>query len=335
MATLIDVSRKANVSPSTVSRYIRNPKTVAGSKRSIIEKVIQELGYVPNLNASSLKSRSSNLVGIILPSNYNAFFSSLVWRMNDSLKRINKQLLVLYAQDFNEVKANIATLLSLCASSVIFIPERKSHTIKTITMSNSCYPLQLFVDNFPQFDSLTIDDKKGAYLATQKLLENGHRRILMIDYQNDVFIKRLDGYKQAMSDVGAEFLDDGILALNSPDGCDQLIKQAIEKFKPTAVLCVTESLSQRFCMLIQNMNLSIPEDISFVVYDDSPWAELCGYSAISQPMDSFIENILFFVNSNTRQSGNSVKYPTKLIFEPILVERKSIKNMESGGQKVL
>lgn len=64
MATIIDVANKANVSPSTVSRYFHNKNLVSKEKAEIIEKAVIELGYVPNISASFLKSQKNNLVGL-------------------------------------------------------------------------------------------------------------------------------------------------------------------------------------------------------------------------------------------------------------------------------
>ncbi|MBP5308108.1 MAG: LacI family DNA-binding transcriptional regulator [Clostridia bacterium] len=325
MARVKDVAKIAKVSPSTVSRFVRSPEVVTEAKRKRIEAAIAQVGYVRNLNASSLKSNSSNLVGIILPAEQNLFFSSLVNRLNKTLFP-EKKLIVFYAEDFNEVKNNVSTLLSLRVSAILFIPEKKSNTISTLTLSNNCYPLQLFVDNFPTFDSILIDDRNGAYLAAKKLMECGHKKTLLIDGDNDVFQLRKYGYRTAIEEFGEIFDERSVLSLKSMENCEAIMSERIKEYKPTAVICVTELLAQRLCFVFQKENISIPDDISLIVYDDSAWAELCGYTAVSQPLETVVENINALIKMN---SGNYAlpSSPIKIKLQPFLTERRSIKNL--------
>lgn len=326
MATVKDVAKIANVSSSTVSRFIRHPEMVTESKRKRIEAAISQAGYVRNLNASTLKSNTSNLVGIILPAEHNLFFSSMVNRLNKALLP-EKRLIVLYAENFDEVKTNVSLLLSMRAAAVLFIPEKKSHTIRTLTVSNGCYPLQLFVDNFPAFDSILIDDRNGAYLAAKKLLEYGHRRTLLIDGDNDVFGKRLDGYRTAIEEAGLVFDERSVLSLHSMKGCENIMYSYISEYRPTAIICVTELLAQRLCFRLEKEHISVPQDVSMIVYDDSPWSNLCGHTAISQPLETVVENITRLVKRNTEKNHIPCDTPTKIKLQPFLIERKSIKKI--------
>lgn len=326
MATVKDVAKIANVSSSTVSRFIRHPEMVTESKRKRIEAAIEKAGYVRNLNASTLKSNTSNLVGIILPAEHNLFFSSMVNLLNKSLLP-EKRLIVLYAENFEEVKTNVSLLLSLRAASVLFIPEKKSHTIRTLTVSNGCYPLQLFVDNFSAFDSILVDDRQGAYLAEKMLLEHGHRRTLLIDGDNDVFHKRADGYRAAIEEAGLPFDERSVLSLHSMADCEDVMFSYIREYQPTAIICVTELLAQRLCFRLEKEHISIPQDISLIVYDDSPWSSLCGHTAISQPLETIVENISRLVKMNTQKGRVAGDTPTKIQVQPFLVERKSVKTI--------
>ena len=102
MSSVKDVAKLAGVSPSTVSRYIRNACNISAPKREKIKQSIKQLGYVPNFNASILKSNRSNLVGLILPSEHNLFFSLLISRLYEALS--GKKLIVLYSKNNEEVK---------------------------------------------------------------------------------------------------------------------------------------------------------------------------------------------------------------------------------------
>lgn len=320
MATVVDVAKKAKVCPSTVSRYIRSPELVSKEKAKVIEKAINELGYTRNLGASFLKSCKTNIVGLVLPSNYNTFFASLLAKINVATKALNKQLIVLYASDFDEVKNQIRVLLSLRAESILFIPERKSHTIRTLTFSNHCYALQLFIDSFSQFDSLVVDDTYGAYLAAKELIENGNTNIVLIDNENDVYTKRLAGVKKAYEEYNIDLNQLMTITLEPNDDIEEKLKSFFTKHVPEGIISVTETLSQQVCLVLNSLQISIPNDVSLIVYDDSNWAKLCAYTAISQPSDVIVNNIKDLLKKGQTEKIENV------VIQPLLVKRQSVQN---------
>lgn len=323
MATVIDVAKKAKVSPSTVSRYIRLPEMVSKEKSDKIQQAIYELGYTPNLGASFLKSRRSNLVGLVLPSIYNSFFAAFIEKLSKKLKECHRQLLVFYASDSDDAKVQIKTLLSFQASSILFTLEKKSHTLVNLSKNTDCYLLQLFTDCFPQFDSVTVDDTLGTLLATEKLIAEGHRRILLIDRNNNVFLKRAEGFQEAFNNAGLICPEGSLLSLEDNSDMLRIIADKITSFKPTAVIGVTEVLAQKICLVFQSLNMKIPDDISFICYDDSSWANLSSYSAVAQPMDTLIDKVVRLVLKN-HKGGDS---PDKYVLAPILLDRKSIRKV--------
>ena len=326
MPTVKDVAKRANVSPSTVSRYIRDSSMVSEKKALTIKRAITELGYTPNLSASFLKSQTTNLIGLVLPSLSNSFFAKFVEKLTKVLKKYKKQLFVFYAEDREEVKDQIKTLLSFRASSILFTLEKKSHTLSTLSNSNNSYFLQLFTDNFPNFDSVIIDDELGTEIATDKLIKLGHKRILLIDRNNNVFAKRYSGYKNAFKKNDIPFDENYILSLENSEIYVDLIRAKIKETNPTAIISVTEDLSQQTCLVLQELNLEIPNNISLICYDDSYWAKLSSYSVIKQPMNDLIDNIVeLILNHDTNKKNNIVK---KITLTPIFINRNSTKEIK-------
>lgn len=325
MATVIDVAKKANVSPSTVSRYIRKPDMVSKKKALLIKNAIQELGYTTNLSASFLKSKTTNLVGLVLPSFSNSFFTSFIEELSNKIKECGKQLLVFYAADQNEAKEQIKTLMSFRASSILFTLEKKSHTLVQLSSNNQCYFLQLFSDCFPQFDSVVVDDCLGTRLAVEDLINKGHKKILLIDRNNSVYLKRLQGLREAFKNKNLVFDEEGTLSIDNEKNTMELIKEKIETYKPTAILSVTESLSQQTCLVLQELGLNIPNDISLICYDDSFWAKLSSYSAVAQPMKDLIQKVMDLIMKKSESKSTSIV--EKVSISPILVSRNSIKNI--------
>ena len=325
MVTIIEVAKKAKVSPSTASRYVRNPDVVSKEKAKRIKAAIEELGYVPNIGASVLKSNVSNMVGLVLPNTYNYLFSSVVCHLASRLNDHNMKLLVLYSSDFEEMKEHIRTLVCLRCNSIVYLPERRSHTITNLTISNDVYPLQLFIDASPVFDSIVVDDFYGTYIATKELLKKGNKNIALVDGDNAVFQKRNEGMKKAYEDLKVPFDEEKqICALGVHTDVIDFVSKHIYKNNNDAIIAVTETIAQQVCLALQQAGKSIPNDISLIVYDDSPWAKLANYSVIAHPIDELVNDIVQLVlNRETR--GEKVN---KLILHPMFLKRGSIKDRE-------
>lgn len=323
MVTLIDVAKKAGVSPSTVSRYIRTPHVVSKEKAEIIQKTINELGYSPNLGASLLKSNTANLVGLVIPNTYNYLFMTIINQLTNRLKAENKNLIVLYSTDFAEVKKCIKTLISLQCKSIIYIPEKASKTIDTYTKNNGIYSLQLFIDAMEQDDAIIIDDIQGAYIATKNLIKAGHKDIVLVDGDNEVFRKRKEGMKKAFLDSGIIFDEDRHLCpLTENIDVVRRVRKHLYNHETTAIVAVTEGIAQQVCLALQQIGKSIPDDISLVVYDDSQWAQLSNYSAIGHPINELIDNI-----TNLLHLRNDDEKINKIVIPPIFIKRGSIKEI--------
>lgn len=325
MNNILEVAKKAGVSPATVSRYINNPSIVSKKKAFLVQKAIDELNYIPDLGARFLKSQKTNIVGFVIPSSYNTFFASLIFGLDKALRSRGMELLVLYFADHDDFKSQTQMLLSLKAKVILFIPDKKSHTFGTISSGTDCYPLQLFSDCHPQFDSVMLDDKAGTEKAINSLLEKGHKKILCIDNNNDVFLNRKQGIIDAYAKHKIELNEDYIIALEKDDNFEKIIKNKINSLKPTALFVVTEISALKVCKILKEMKISIPNDISLVIYDDSLWAEISDYSAISQPLESIIAQILQMID--TRSEIQKLD-PLKIKIDPILHLRNSIKEVK-------
>ncbi len=330
MITLIDVAEKAGVSPSTVSRYIRIPNAVSKEKAEIIKKAIKELGYSPNLGASMLKSNGSNLVGLVIPNTYNYLFTTIINNLSQGLKEYGKRLLVLYSTDFSEMKEHIKTLISLQCKSIIYIPERQSRTITTYTTNNNIYLLQLFIDASPHNDSIIIDDVQGAYMATRALIKKGHRNMVLIDGDNEVFQKRKEGMKKAFQESGIPFDEErNTCCLGVNVDVVNEVRNHLYKHKSTAIVAVTEVIAQQVCLALRQIGLSIPDDVSLVVYDDSPWAQLSDYCAIGHPIEDLIKNIILKL-----EKCEEDKTPPKVILPPLFIKRGSVKEVKNASESI-
>ena len=321
MTTIKDVAKYANVSTATVSRYFRSRNLLAAATQEKIEEAIRTVGYTPNSLASMLKSSRTNTIGLLINDISNIFFNYLIRSLNEELDKIGKRMIVLYPKSDN-ISEKIATLLSLRVEAIVFIPTLYSPDTESLLAKSHCYSLQIFVDCYPKFDSFTVDDALGAELAVQEFASYGHKKILLIDNQNPVFEKRKEGMTRALQKAGLPCSEQNFLVLPNSDFHEKQrrIAEAIKKFSPTAILSVTNNLTQNVTNVLKHIG---KEQLSLIMYDDSEWAQLNDLTTISHPfieMTQIIQSALFKNLSHGMRSD----VPIKQSIQPVLMRRKSV-----------
>lgn len=273
--TLEDVARVAQVSTASISRALNDPDKVAEGTRKRIEEAIDQLGYTPNFGGRVLASKRTNTVGAIIPSMANAMFASGIQAFQEELAQSGITLLVGTtgydpAQEFAQIKSLIghgADGLLLIGnerpqSTWDFIDKRRVPHV--VTWCSRTRAGQLFVG---------FDNKSAAADAAERVMALGHRRIAMISgvtTGNDRAAARRAGVVEAVGRFGQGarlthlveapyLLDDGARALR------EIMAQSE---RPTAVLCASDALAAGAMVAAQDMGLSLPEDLSFVGFDD-------------------------------------------------------------------
>ncbi len=330
MATIKDVARMAEVSTATVARYLKQPEIVSDESKARIKIAIKELGYEPNSIASMLKSMRSNIVGLIISDVTNPFFNNLIRSLNKLFLDSHKRLIVVYDDENVDFVGQIRVMISLRVEAVMFIPTRKSQTIENLLIHNNCYPLQLFIDHYNIFDSLTINDRLGTYLAAKELIDNKHRNLLLIDFDNDIYRERLAGFKDALAEARIAFDESMTCSLSDRDFMSHHddIKRAIKDAKATGVISVTDTLTKNVFSSMSSLGKIIYHDYSLVMYDESDWAKLQDVTTISHPfaeMTQKIQNLL--LKNLDNHASKKFDAPEKVIINPLIIRRNSVRTI--------
>lgn len=312
----------------TITRTLKNPELVKQSTLERVKDAIKKLGYIPNYTASALRSSKTNTVGITVFDIENPFISKLLMQLENKLKKYNYTLLVTFAnqEDLNDYDI-YTKLKAFNVDLLVFVPMAKSAELEELSDGECTKCLQLFRNVYSNIDSFMIDDTYGAYLATKYLLENGHKNILLIDYEQRIPLNRDVGYLQAYAEAGIEADPRYVLKLNEYDDSNYvtLIKEQITLLKPTAVFAVTQKISASCLNAMGELDLKIYDDISLVSYDDTTLAQYLGITAVTHPFDEIIEDISGWVTNKIRDS--SYEEPKHTTITPYLKTRNSVKKI--------
>lgn len=323
MVTSKDVARLAGVSHTTVSRAFRKDAKIKPETYERIMKISEELGYVPNQIASSLRQKKTKTVGLIISHGFNPLFLEITHSIETELARHGYRLLISFDDEDPDQQWNILqSLASAQVNTILFTPLIRDQTqrerLHSWMQQSAIHFIQLVSDSYDDITSFTFDDNLGAYLGTRHLLSLGHRNILMIGGVN-----RTAGYERAYAEFQASppfpFRD---LTGKDDEESFENIKNAILSQKPSVVFPVSSSLSYVTYEVLQDLKLAIPGDISFLAFDDERWLQLLRISVIGHPTQALSGSIVREILSYETAEGEV--YPSSTTFKPFLVERQSI-----------
>lgn len=326
MATCREVAKLAGVSTATVSRAFKDGSSISEETQKKIFEAAAQLNYVPNLLARGLKSKKSNIIGLIVSDIDNPFYSVVIQNIEAELKKMHYRIIMLFSNENEQQEIeNLSILLSSRVDGIIFTPVSNKNRAMIEAVKQYGIPiLQLYRIAYDDIDSLIIDDEKGAYMATKHLIQNGHRRILLVSENATLPPNRESGFRMAFSDSGIPVNDDYIVYVPFYVSARDLLARRINTIKPTAIIAVTNTLAIETIKLLKELKLSIPEDMSIIIYDDISWVSLFDATAISHPInDIACSASRIILDRICKKSSNSDV--AKSVIDPILISRSSVK----------
>ena len=291
--TIKDVAARAKVSLSTVSRVMTNRRGfMAEETRQRVLATIQELGYVPNAHASSLRSQKSKTIGVIITNVMNPFFAAVVRGIQDRAAAQGYELFICNTDDNSQSEAHsLKTLLSRKVDGVIVTTcESSGKLYKPLLASH--YPLVL-VDRAVRSlrcDAVVIDNVAIAQQVVDHFLTMGHQRIgFVTPHLGSVQPRRdrIEGARRAFAEHGREI--DSCLIAEAESDIDSGSKATADLLAladpPTAIFALNTFQAIGSLKYLQDSGYSIPGQLSFVMFDDQRWTELIRprISAVSQP----------------------------------------------------
>lgn len=179
MASIRDVAKIAGVSPATVSRVMNGTANVDADKRQRVYEAIKQTGFVPNEVARSLYKKSAKLIGLIIPSITNPFFTELADSVEKAADKSSFRV-VYYNTDNNPDKEKMAVgmLKSMNADGII-IMSNNEELIDVIDKSGlSVVMIDRNMSSESTYTLITSDHYYGGRLAAECLIDSGCKQIV-------------------------------------------------------------------------------------------------------------------------------------------------------------
>lgn len=320
-ATLVDVARRAGVSLKTASRAINGEPHVADSTRLRVTTAAGELGFQLNSMASLLKRGiRSNFIGLVTGDLANPFYSSLAKGVERELRAQGLQLVVSSTDESGERER-------VLVEEMIARQVRALIVVSTLESNDSLRAAQergipvVFVDRPAtdlMADSVVLDNRAGARLAVEHLLQHGHRRVGFIgDFSRlPTHRQRLDGYLDAMASVGASEDDLRILVredLHDATGARGATHDLLAlDSPPTALFTSNNRVTIGALTAFRELDLAP----ALVGFDDFDLADVLGVTVISHDpveMGARAARLAFDALGDRSPRGESLVQPVRLI----------------------
>lgn len=272
-ATLNDVAKRAGVSPATASRALARQVIVHPDTVRRVLAAADALGYLPGGPAQALASGRTRTIGAIIPTLDHAIFARAVQAMQSSLSKHGYQLLIA-AHEYSctqEAEA-VRSLMGRGIDALMIVGA--DHLPETwALLAAAPIPVVLSWSFDERFDAIGFDNAQAGSLATEHLLELGHRRFGMVSgftQSNDRSRLRIAGARQTLVAAGLDLPPEWISEqpFTLAGGRAGLVHLLGLPEPPTAILCGNDLLAVGALFEASHRGLSVPEDISVVGIDN-------------------------------------------------------------------
>ena len=332
LATIKDVAKLAGVSIATVSHVINNTRFVSEEAKQKIFDAMKELAYKPNAVARSLRKKESRIIGLILPDNTNPYFAEIAWSIEYASRNMGYSVILCNSDgDVAKESSYIDVLLENQVDGVILVAAGES-TANFLKLQERNIPTVMVDRDSPNvnIDSIQIDNALYGQMATDHLIELGHKKIACITGPREVTpsFDRVDGYKKALKQHNIPVNEDYIVRGDfKPQGgylaASKLLGLGIP---PTAIFTCNDLMAFGVIHAASEVGINIPDKLSLVGFDD---IYLSTYSnpqltTIKQPRLEMGEDAVHFL---TLRMKDHEKLSRKIVLNASLVIRSSTKTL--------
>ena len=325
MPTLQDVADRAGVTVTTVSRMLNGRVPVSPKTRKKIERAMLDLGYSPNQMARALAKRSSNLVGLIVPSARQYFFAELIQEVEAAVSRFGFQMLLCVSdQELEKEQSYYQALLGDRVRGIIMA----SYSAEFDQIAHSGAPM-VYIErqSVGGIPCVLMDSLQGGRLAGEHLIGRGCRSLLYLSgnaAKNSVSNQRFQGFREACEAEGLpapvcfEATWEEFISLDYTSSVRRLFA---EYPGVDGIFTSNDLMAASVVRYAWHHHISIPDQLKVIGYDDTAFAQMCPLplTTIHQPIADIADYAMDLLNRLS--AGEEV--PETTVFPVRLVQRST------------
>lgn len=286
--TIQDVAQASGVSATTVSHVLTGKRPVAAATKDRVEEAVRRLDYRPNHAARNLRTRSSQMIAVIVPDITNPFYSLLTRGLADGVGGGYGSYVCNTDGSEARERTFVADALARGVDGVVIasVDDDVERAASPIRFDTPEVCLGWSIDH-PQVDRVIAADADGSLAATEHLIARGAERVAMIQGPRTSGNSRVEGYRQALENAGRPFRSQ--LAVHGDwtraGGRLAMLILMKQRQRPDAVFCANDLTAIGAMDATRELGLAIPDDVSLVGFDDIEAASLVspGLSTVANP----------------------------------------------------
>lgn len=276
--TIYDLAKKLNISIATVSRALKNDPVVSKKTKKKIADLAVEMGYRSNHFARNLRNQKTNTIGVIVPRLNSYFMSTVIAGIESVANREGYNLIISQSSESSDKELGSAKTMfnnrvDGLLVSLAYDTEDLHHFEPFFKRK---IPL-IFFDRVIDHENCTrilIENRRAAYEATSHLINQGCKKIVHITAtsKRNVYVDRLQGYKNALIDNGIPFKDEYVIIGNLSQESGTIAANEILQMNPLpdAVFVANDNCAVGCMLALKQAGIKIPEDIAFVGFNNDP-----------------------------------------------------------------
>lgn len=267
----------------TVSKALRDEPDVSNATKGRLKTLAQQMGYVPDSSAQGLRTRTTKLLGLLIPSTTDPSVARMALAIEERTHELGYDLLLMHTLNSIEreehcIRRMLARRVDGIFISPVYRMEPESRIYKELVAQQARVvllgPTAPFCNQFP---SVQVDDLVASFAATQHLLKLGHKRIAFLagPLAAPWAQSRFEGYRRALREAGMDVDDSLVFQAGSTteDGVKAGLQMLQEGCNATAVQAVNDLVAIGCADTLLNQGFKIPQDISLMGFGNTITSE--------------------------------------------------------------
>jgi DNA-binding LacI/PurR family transcriptional regulator len=325
--TLHDLAKELNLSIATISRALSRPEDVAPLTRQRVLAAVHRHGYTPNGTTRSLRTQQTRTIGVVVSDIRNSFFAAVVKAIEDEARANGYTVLICNAdEDSAKEEAALQLLLDRKVSGVINCSTGANlDLLRTFQKSGAVLVDFDRESGLKNVDTVVVDNRRGAELATQHLVDLGHRDIATVAGPQHLSNARgrLTGFQDTLRKhnilVKKSFIQYGDFRQESGYQAAQRLHAL--RNPPSALFVANMEMAAGVIAFVRDKGVTIPNELSIVSFDDPLWARYMDppLTVVAQPMETMGKCTMELLLARLRGG----KPAQTMVFMPELIVRRS------------
>lgn len=329
MSTIKDVAKEAGVSIATVSRVINKSPKASQTAIDAVTEAMRKLGYRPNAAAKALVSQNTNTVGVLVGDVSDPFFGTLIKSIDTIANEHGKHTLIGNGHHDAKKEREAIELLINNRCDAFVIHSKALSDEELISYANEVKSMVLINRHIDAIADrcISLDNFRGAYLATQYLIRHGHTKVAYVSSNHDIedVDERIQGYLAALKDNEIE-LPSSYIDYGSPssEGGEEAMTNLLTKSVPmTGVVCYNDNMAAGVLSVAHDNGIAVPEDLSVIGFDDVLIARYVypRLTTVRYPIEMMAEKA---INLALKLANDENIEAEVLRFSPTVVRRDSV-----------